>query len=310
MQSEITLIGYGNQGKAWAANLRDSGFTVRVSGREDGAGMKTAQADGFTPLSPRELNSVRGLIAILLPDEAIGDFFLTYLAEPKMKQPRSFLFAHGFSVAYGKLPFSAADDVILVAPKGIGTKLRENFLRGSGVLGVLGVQQDASGQAWAAADLVAKGLGLDRVGTVRSSFLDETKVDLLSEQAVLCGPVPRLVEESVKFLVAKGMDPRVATYECLNELKLIVDMMVDHGMHGMFQKISTAAKFGGFQAAETVLPKAQLQESLETLWAKIEDGSFAKSLSEESRAGRPITKQNLKNWESSIADKNREGRIG
>jgi ketol-acid reductoisomerase len=288
--------------------LRDAGFSVRVSGREDGAGIKNAQADGFTPLSPRELSATGGLIAILLPDEAIADFFQHYLAEPKTSQPRSFLFAHGFSVAYGNLPFSENDDVILVATKGIGTKLRENYLRGSGVLGVLGVERDASGKAWATADLVAKGLGLDRVGTVRSSFLDETKVDLLSEQAVLCGPVPRLVEESVKFLVEKGMDPRVATYECLNELKLIVDMMVDHGMHGMFQKISTAAKFGGFQAAEAVLPKAQLQESLAILWKKIEDGSFAKSLQEESRAGQPFTKQNLKNWESSIADKFREGK--
>jgi ketol-acid reductoisomerase len=311
MNSEITLIGYGNQGKAWAANLRDSGWTVRVSGRSDGHGMKAARNDGFALVEPSSLNSIAGLIAILLPDESIASFFGKYLSEPKgaAGDGRSFLFAHGFCVAFGKLPFAKKDDVILVAPKGIGTKLRENYVNGGGVLGVLGVEQDASGRAWQQADLVAHGLGLDRVGTIRSSFMEETKVDLLSEQAVLCGAVPKLVESSVDFLVKKGIHPRIATYECLNELKLIVDMMVDHGIHGMYQKISTAAKFGGLQAADQILPDAELQPRLEILWKNIENGSFAEKLSAESESGKPFTRAQLEKWKTSVTDQFREGKV-
>jgi ketol-acid reductoisomerase len=272
---EITLVGYGNQGRAWAANLRDSGWKVTVSGRADGKGKIEAQKAGFAVLEPFKLKALRGPIAILLPDESVSPFYAQYLAGGEGRQ---FLFAHGFAVTFGNLPFSPSDDVILVGVKGIGAKLRENFVAGSGVMGVLDVRQNASGKAWDLAEAVSKGLGLDRVGLLRSTFEQETKTDLLSEQVILCGAVPRLVEETVEFLVEKGIDRKLATYECLNELKLIVDMMVEFGVDGMLDRVSNAAYFGGQKAADQILPKSELRARTEKLWSAIEDGSFAKSL--------------------------------
>jgi ketol-acid reductoisomerase len=272
---EITLVGYGNQGKAWAANLRESGWKVFVSGRASGKGIAAAKADGFAALPPEELMTRKGAVALLMPDEEIRPFFERYLAGGEGRQ---FLFAHGFAVTYTRPAFSASDDVVLVAPKGIGQKLRENYLAGSGVMGALAVDQDTSGHAWETAEAIAEGLGLTRVGVVRTTFAGETRCDLLSEQVILCGAVPRLVRETTAFLVEKGIDRQLAEYECLNELKLIVDMMVEHGVDGMLRRVSTAARFGGEVAAEVITPKAELRARTEQLWQRIEDGSFAGSL--------------------------------
>lgn len=275
LNREITVVGYGNQGKAWAANLRDSGWKVRVSGRPGGKGITQAKQDGFATLAATELKALTGLVALLLPDEAIPAFFSDFLAGG---QGRQFLFAHGFAVTFGPPPVAPSDDLILVAPKGIGQKLRENYLAGGGVMGVLAVAQDGSGQGWGAANAVAEGLGLTRVGVLRSTFAHETKADLLSEQVILCGAAPRLVQETVAFLAEKGIDPRLAEYECLNELKLIVDMMVEHGVDGMLQRVSRAAYYGGQEAADVVLPRQELRARTEQLWRGIEDGSFARRL--------------------------------
>lgn len=272
---EITLVGYGNQGKPWAANLRDSGWKVTVSGRSAGNGIAAARADGFATVEAAGLKSVQGPIALLIPDEKIPAFFAEYL---KGGEGRQFIFCHGFAVTFGGLPASAGDDLILVAAKGIGPKLRENYLAGSGVMGVLDVRQDGTGRAWETARAVAEGLGLARVGLLEASFDDETKTDLLTEQVVLCGAVPRLVEETVAFLVEKGIDRRLAEYECLNELKLVVDMMVEHGVDGMLKKVSRAAYHGGAKAAGVVLPREELRARTEKLWGEIEDGTFAKEL--------------------------------
>jgi len=248
---------------------------VQVSGREEGKGIAQAKSDGFATLPASGLASLSGPIALLMPDEAIAPFFEKYLAGGKGRQ---FLFAHGFAVTFGNLPVSASDDLILVAVKGIGAKLRENFVAGSGVMGVVDVRQNGSGKAWELADDVAEGLGLNRVGVLRSTFEHETKTDLLSEQVILCGAVPRLVKDTVEFLVQKGIDRRLAQYECLNELKLIVDMMVEHGVDGMLERVSSAAYHGGNMAAEVILPRAELKKRTEQLWKAIEDGSFAEEL--------------------------------
>lgn len=277
---EITLIGYGNQGRAWAANLRDSGWKVSVSGRSaenGGKGVARAKADGFTTVDAKDLRSVKGPVALLLPDEQIAPFFAQHL---KGGSERQFLFAHGFAVTFTRPEFSATDDVILVAPKGIGQKLRENFQNGGGVMGALAVSQDASGNAKQLANAIAEGLGLTRVGVVHTSFADETKCDLLSEQVILCGAAPRLVKETTEFLVRQGIPRELAAYECLNELKLIVDMMVEHGVDGMLARVSTAARFGGEVAADAILPKLELELRTQALWDNIEDGSFAQALKE------------------------------
>ena len=272
---QITLVGFGNQGRAWAHNLRDSGWLVRISGRPDGKGMEKAAQEGFAVVKPSELKALEGPVALLLPDESIPKFFDLYLRGANNFQ---FIFAHGFSVVFGNLPVSNTNDLILVAPKGIGQKLRENYVAGSGVMGVLGVKQDASGHAWDSAEQIAKGLGLDRVGLIRSTFEEETKADLLSEQVILCGAVPKLVAKTVTFLVEKGINPKLAEYECLNELKLIVDMMVEHSPDGMMKRVSSAARFGGITAADVILPEQELDDRIAGLWAKIESGEFATSL--------------------------------
>ncbi len=274
---EITLIGYGNQGRAWAANLRDSGWKVAVSGRPGGNGVARAKADGFAVVEAEALREVRGPVALLLPDEAIRGFFNQYF---RGGDHRQFLFAHGFAVTFTRPEFSPTDDVLLVAPKGIGQKLRENFVAGGGVMGALAIDQDASGLAHELSHAVSRDLGLTRVGVVDTTFADETKCDLLSEQVVLCGAVPRLVTETTEFLVNQGIPRELASYECLNELKLIVDMMVEHGVEGMKKKISTAARFGGEVASEVILPKIDLELRTQALWDDIEDGTFARALAE------------------------------
>ncbi|MGE3260462.1 MAG: ketol-acid reductoisomerase [Bacteriovoracia bacterium] len=281
---QITLVGYGNQGRAWAANLRDSGWNVVVSGRLEGKGIAQAKLDGFNVVSAEDLRSISGPIALLTPDEAIPSFFRRYLEGGSGRQ---FLFAHGFAVTFGKLPVSASDDLVLVAPKGIGQKLRETYVAGSGVMGVLGVEQDGSGKAWEIAKDVADGLGLSRIGLIRSTFGEEAKTDLLSEQVILCGAVPKLVTQTIDFLVGKGINKELATYECLNELKLITDMMVEHGVEGMLKKVSSAAYYGGQQAAEVILPTAELEVRTEALWREIENGGFAE------RLGAHIAKRDL-----------------
>ena len=315
---EITLIGYGNQGRAWAANLRDSGWKVRVCARASGNAYKTAQEAGFELLLPEQLvpgdaSPITGLIAVLLPDEEISSFFSKYLAldgKPAAsvstaQASRSFLFAHGFSVVYGKLPASPSDDLILCAPKGIGPKLRANYLRGSGEMGVLGVKQDGSGSAWEKAKVVAHALGLDRVGILNSTFEEETYADLLSEQVLLCGAVHRLLDESVRFLVEKGINPKLATFECLHELKLIVDMMVEQGIAGMLDRVSTTATFGGLQAADQLLPEPKLHNDLQKIWAEIQNGSFAAQLSAERAASYVNMKHELEKYRSGPVETHR-----
>ncbi|MCO5144254.1 MAG: ketol-acid reductoisomerase [Oligoflexia bacterium] len=276
---EITVVGYGNQGKAWAKNLRDSAWKVKVYARPEGSAIKAALADGFSVLSYVQLLETTGPIAILLPDEHAARFLEPF--QQSSKEARQFVFAHGYALTYGNLQVAPQDDLLLVAPKGIGQKLRENYLAGSGVLGVLAVSKDATTTAWSTAEEIAKGLGLDRVGIIKTTAEKETFTDLLSEQVVLCGAVPRLVEEGERFLIEKGIPKEIARYECLNELKLIVDMMVEHGVEGMYQKISTAARFGGLNAAERILPKEHLREGMDYLWEKITNGEFAKQLEAE-----------------------------
>jgi len=272
---EIIIVGYGNQGKAWAANLRDSGWKVTVSGRA-GSSVSLAKEHGFPTLAPEELRAQKGLIALLLPDEVTPIFFSQFLTDSP--HSRSFLFAHGFAVTFGGIAPGVRDDLILVAPKGIGQKVRERFLAGSGVMGVVAVEQDASGNAWEISDFVAEGLGLKRIGLIRSRFQHETQADLFSEQVILCGALPLLVEKSIAYLVSKGIDPALARYECLNEVQLIADMMVEHGVEGMLKRVSSVALLGGRKGAAALFPPGDLETKMDSLWSRIEDGSFAQDV--------------------------------
>ena len=294
--SEIILLGYGNQGRAWALNLRDSGWKVTIAGRgpaEGGKGIAKARSDGFPTLGLAEIGALSSVpLAVLLPDHEIPAVLAKYFADPK-RAPRAFLFAHGFSVTYGGASFREGDDVVLVAPKGIGVRLRELYLQGSGVMGVLGVEQDGSGQAWSLAESVGGALGCGRVGMIKSSFREETNADLLSEQAILCGILPRLVAYTADFLARKGIDPRIANYECLQETNLIADMMARKGVLGMYADVSPTARFGGLRAAERLLPDDQLEIGLEALWQDIVNGKFAHEFEKEVAEGQPFTQKTL-----------------
>ncbi len=305
----ITIVGYGNQGRVWAENLRDSGWTVRVSGRPlaqsafpSGSGMERAKSDGFAVVSPEQLKEIPGLIALLMPDEAIPSFFTEYFSNKKIAH--SFVFAHGFSVVHGGLKFSPQDDVILVAPKGIAPVFRRRFVEGSGVMGVIAVRQDASGSAWNQARSLAEGLGLTRVGLINSTFEEETSADLLSEQVILCGAVPKLVRKTAEFLIQKGIDPKLAVYECLHELKLIADLMDERGIHGMLDFVSRTAKFGGLRAADQVVPDTELNSVMEKLWQEIESGTFAQAMDEDRKSGFKDLAKRLEPYKESQVEKN------
>lgn len=304
---EITLLGYGNQGRAWAKNLRDSGWIVKVSGRpksEGGKSQREAASDGFATIEFDALRTDTSPLACLLPDECIPEIYTAILGPGVDRAPRPFLFAHGFSVVYGGMKFRDEDDVILCAPKGIGVMLRRLYTEGSGVMAVLGVEQDGSGTAWDTARAVGRGLGCDRVGMIDSSFAEETNADLLSEQAILCGGLPRILDRSVRFLVEKGIHPKLATFECLNEMKLIVDMMVERGVYGMFRDVSNTAKFGGLRAADRLMPDAETDSRLEDLWKDIIGGQFAKEFFEEKEKGFPRSNAGMERYRDHIADQN------
>lgn len=302
----ITLIGYGNQGKAWAKNLRDSNWLVNVALRspgERGRSYEEAQKDGFPVIELSEVARLGGIIAFLLPDDCIPSVYAKYFQHPERPQS-SFVFAHGFSVLYGGMEFSPRDDVILVAPKGIGTKVRNLFLENSGVMGVLAVSQDHSGTAWDIAHKISSGLGCHRVGLVRSSFEEETKADLFSEQMILCGGLPYLLERTVKFLVDKGVHPKIATYECLHETKFILDMILDKGIDGMYHKVSSTARFGGLKSMELLFPDPEMQARMERLWQDIDSGIFSKELASEISNSYPHCRKKMKRFEESEINKN------
>jgi ketol-acid reductoisomerase len=278
---KIAIVGYGNQGRAWALNLRDSGFEVRVCTRSE-----IPKKDAFTRISTEELKTFDGPIALLLPDDVIPEFYKLHFevplidAENDLRPSRTFVFAHGFSVLYDKIDFQKNDELLLCAPKGIGTKLREKFKKNSGVMGVIAALKgnDKCPQGLVKARAIADGLGCGRIGIIEASFKEEVLSDLFSEQVLLCGGVPKLIDRSVRVMIDKGIPPRLAVYECLHELKLIVDMMVEFGIEGMFHRVSQTALIGGLDAASKILPDEDLDKRLAKIWERIESGRFAKEI--------------------------------
>jgi len=306
MKKEMLVIGYGNQGSVWAKNLRDSGWQVKVSGRssaDGGKGIQQAARDGFKTVEPTELYLCEDQnIAILLPDEQTEDFAEKYLNTQKRKKKNTFYFAHAFAITFKKFSYLAEDDIVLVAPKGWGAKLRENFKKGGGLFGVLAVEEDKSQKAWSKAMAVAEGLGLCRVGTVNATFDQETHADLLSEQAVLCGPVPFLVDKCFRFLLSKGIPAEMALQECVRELQIVVDLINERGLEQTLKGASLAARYGGLKAATFLINEKELNNNLEQLWQNITDGSFAKDLDQEKEKGYPELTQWFERYQEHPVD--------
>ena len=280
----IAIIGYGSQGRAHALNLADSGYDVVVGVREGGASWNKAQADGLTVASPEQAAARADLVSMLTPDmtqvqvyDAIKD---------RLKVNSSLLFAHGFNIHFGSIEPREDVDVIMIAPKGPGDLVRRQYQQGRGVPCLRAVYQDSSGEAADRALSYAHAIGGTRGGVMDTTFKEETETDLFGEQAVLCGGTAELIIKGFETLVEAGYQPEVAYFECLHELKLIVDLINEGGLDKMYEFISETATYGDLVSGERVVNDDSKQHMREVL-ADIQSGSFAKQWIQEDRDGRP-----------------------
>lgn len=285
----IGVIGYGNQGRAHALNLRDSGLIIKVGCRPGGKAEEQAIADGFKAESVEQVAANCSVLAILLPDEVVPSVYQNSIA-PYLQARPAFVFAHGFVVRHKCITLPSDSDVILVAPTGPGRQVRSLFQEGLGLPALLAVQQDVSGVAWQRCLAYAKALGCLRAGGLRTTFEEETVTDLYCEQSVLCGGLPELIKASFDQLVARGYQPELAYISCLKEVKLIADLLFTRGIDGMRSAISNTAKFGSAVAGPRLVDQSTVR-ALDNLLTEIENGSFAKSFLSDHENGSPAIRQ-------------------
>src|SRR5919204_3599944 len=285
LSGTVAVLGYGSQGHAHALNLHDSGVDVVVGLREDSASRQIAEDAGLRVATPAE--AVRGaqLVWVLVPDGAQRALFRDEVA-PNLEPGAALLFAHGFNVHYGRIEPPAAHDVVMVAPKGPGHIVRRLYTEGYGTPALVAVAQDASGRARELALGYAAAIGATRAGVIETTFVEETESDLFGEQAVLCGGVTELIRLGFETLVDAGYQPEIAYYECLHELKLIVDLIYEGGLAGMRYSVSDTAEYGDLTRGPRVID-AGVRENMRRLLSDIREGSFANEWIEEMEAGEP-----------------------
>lgn len=279
----VAVIGYGSQGHAHAQNLRDSGHQV-VVGLRPGKSWAQAEEDGFRVLPVREACEAADVVMVLLPDEKQPAVYESEI-KPALTAGKALAFAHGFNVHFHQIVPPEDVDVFLVAPKGPGHLVRRTFEEGAGVPALIGVHQDVSGQAKELALAYAKGVGAARAGVLETNFQEETETDLFGEQAVLCGGLTSLVKAGFETLVEAGYQKEVAYFECMHELKLIVDLMYEQGLEGMRHSISDTAQWGDFVSGPRVI-NAETKERMKEVLEDIQSGRFAKGWILENQANR------------------------
>lgn len=282
----IAVLGYGSQGRAHALNLRDSGLDVVVGLRKDSATWDRATADGVEVASLNEAVADAHLVVMLVPDQHQAAVYRESV-EPNLRPGAALLFAHGFNIHFGQIRPSPDNDVIMIAPKAPGPLVRRTYEGGSGTPGLLAIHQDASGNAEALALAYAKGIGCTRAGVIETTFAEETETDLFGEQAVLCGGVSRLIQAGWETLVEAGYQPEIAYFECLHELKLIVDLLYEGGFKGMREAISDTAEYGDLTRGTKVIDtdtEARMRQILDD----IRSGKFAREWILENEAGTPV----------------------
>jgi ketol-acid reductoisomerase len=279
----VAIIGYGSQGHAHSLNLKDSGVDVVVGLREGSSSVEKAKAAGLEVASVADAAAKGDLIMILAPDELHREVYEGSVAEGVAKG-NMLLFGHGFSVHYGEVEPPPDVAVALIAPKGPGHLVRRQYLEGSGVPGLIAIHQDPDGTAQGLALAYAKGIGCTRGGVIETTFKDETETDLFGEQAVLCGGASALVQAGFETLVEAGYDPQMAYFECLHELKLIVDLMYEKGLAGMRYSISNTAEYGDLTRGPKVVDD-HVRQSMKEILANIQSGDFAREWIAENRAG-------------------------
>jgi ketol-acid reductoisomerase len=279
----VAILGYGSQGHAHARNLSDSGVDVVVGLREGSKSVEHAKAAGLRVESVADAASHGDIVCVLLPDERHHDVWESDIRDG-IAPGNLLMFGHGFSIHYGEIEPPPEVDVALVAPKGPGHLVRRQYLEGSGVPCLVAVAQDASGNALNVALAYAKGIGGTRGGVMETTFKDETETDLFGEQAVLCGGVSELVRAGYETLVGAGYDPKLAYFECLHELKLIVDLMYEKGITGMRHSISNTAEYGDLTRGRRIISDATRQ-AMQDVLGEIQSGAFAREWIAENRAG-------------------------
>jgi len=286
---KVAIIGYGSQGHAHALNLKDSGVDVRVGLHDQSRSKGTAEKAGVTVSGIGPAAAWADVIMVLTPDTTQASVYDTCIA-PQLKSGKMLMFAHGFNIRFGTIKPPSDVDVTMIAPKSPGHRVRELYQEGAGTPALLAVHQDATGNAKALALSYAMGIGTTRAGVLETTFAEETETDLFGEQAVLCGGVSALVKAGFETLTKAGYQPEVAYFECMHELKLIVDLMYRGGLNYMRYSVSDTAEYGDYTAGPRVITE-QTKQELEKMLAEIKDGSFAKKWIAENENGRPWFKQ-------------------
>jgi ketol-acid reductoisomerase len=285
LSGKVAVIGYGSQGHAHALNLRDSGVEVEVGLRPGSPSAEAAEDKGLAVGTVAEATRGAQVVAILVPDHVQSGVYEQDV-EPNLEPDAALLFAHGLNVHFGRIVPAAGHDVVMVAPKAPGHRVRELFESGAGTPGLVAVHQDASGHALELALAYGTAIGCGRVGLLETTFAEETESDLFGEQAVLCGGVTALIKAGFDTLVEAGYQPEIAYYECLNELKLIVDLIYEGGFEYMRYSVSDVAEYGDLTRGPRVVDE-RVKETMRTLLDEIRSGAFARELFADDDAGRP-----------------------
>ncbi len=283
-KKKVAIIGYGSQGHAHALNLKDSGVAVRVGLPATSKSIDKAKKAGLEVNTVAEATAWADVIMILTPDHSQGETYAKDIA-PNLKPGKTLMFAHGFNIRFGTINPPKDIDVSMVAPKAPGHRVREVFVEGGGTPGLVAIYQDASGEALKVALSYAKGIGCTRAGVIQTTFAEETETDLFGEQAVLCGGTAALVKAGFETLVNAGYQPEIAYFECLHELKLIVDLMYRGGLAYMRYSVSDTAEYGDYTAGPRIVTD-QTRAEMKKLLKEIQDGTFAKKWIEENKTGR------------------------
>lgn len=282
---KVAVIGYGSQGHAHALSLRDSGVDVRVGLAEGSKSRAKAEAEGLRVVDPATAAKEADVIMILVPDHIQRKVYAEAI-EPNLNAGDALFFAHGFNIRFGYIKPPANVDVCMVAPKGPGHLVRREYVAGRGVPAIVAVEQDATGNAWPLALSYAAAIGSLRAGGIKTTFTEETETDLFGEQAVLCGGASALVQAGFETLVEAGYQPEVAYFECLHELKLIVDLMYEGGIAKQRWSVSDTAEYGDYVSGPRVID-ARVKESMQSVLKDIQSGAFAKRFIDDQDAGAP-----------------------
>jgi len=297
----VAIIGYGSQGHAQAQNLRDSGINVIISEVEGTKNYKLAEEHGFKPISANKASKEAQIIQMLVPDEIQAQVYLSEIVS-NLSDGKVLVFSHGFNIHFGQIIPPPQIDVIMVAPKGPGHLVRRQFVEGRGVPALIAIYQDASKKAKDIALAYAKGIGATRAGVIETTFREETETDLFGEQVVLCGGVTELMTAAFETLVEAGYSPDMAYFECLHEMKLIVDLVYEGGITKMRQSVSNTARYGDLTRGPRII-NGQTRDEMKKILSEIQDGSFAKEWILETRANKPVFNALTKKGENHLLEK-------